>query len=103
MRTFQVFFLIKELAGAHLCGPFFVVQRRRAFSRKDFLWNVECGMWNEKCWEARKEEGFFEEGGRIFRGRSKEEGGRRNVQIRGRFFRGMWNVEGGMRNVHSIE
>ena len=33
----------------------------------------------EKCWEARKEEGFFEEGGRIFRGRSKEEGGRRNV------------------------
>ena len=46
---------------------------------KDFLWNVEGGMWNEKCWEARKEEGFFEEGGRIFRGRSKEEGGRRNV------------------------
>ena len=69
MRTFQVFFLIKELAGAHLCGPFFVVQRRRDFSRKDFLWNVECGMWNEKCWEARKEEGFFEEGVR-----SKEEG-----------------------------
>jgi len=64
--------LIKELAGAHLCGPFFVVQRRRDFSRKDFLWNVECGMWNEKCWEARKEEGFFEEG--FF-----EEGGRRNV------------------------
>lgn len=46
-------------------------------------------------------ERFFR--GRIFRGRSKEEGGRRNVQIRGRFFRGMWNVEGGMRNVHSIE
>ena len=26
-------------------------------------------MWNEKCWEARKEEGFFEEGVR-----RKEEG-----------------------------
>jgi hypothetical protein len=22
-----------------------------------YSWNVEGGMWNEKCWETRKEEG----------------------------------------------
>jgi hypothetical protein len=35
---------------------------------------VEGGMWNEKCWEARKEEGFFEEGFFEEGVRRKEEG-----------------------------
>ena len=42
--------------------------------RGRYAWNVEGGMWNEKCASARKD----------LRGRIYEEGGRINVKARGR-------------------
>ena len=47
-------------------------------------WNVEGGMWNEKCAFARKEEGV--------RRKEKCESARKCVEC------GRWNVEGGMWN-----